>query len=185
MTRSGLSTDANASLLGLLAKHGMHSADLSSKSITYKMVENVLVSQRYHNVITNATKSLKAFKSVVPVSYSQVGVVLAAVKHKMRVSYISNIEADKTAFASSDTLGFGKWLTLNVMQQSVWTQVKHNADSKLGADGKLNTDKASVLAYVTEGAYCNIAAVVDEFTEDIVNARVLALITSKSAAQLA
>ena len=184
---AGLSTDSNSSLLKMFAKQGMDCSDLSRKCITYKMVENVLVNQRFQNLTTVVTKSLKAFKTVVPVSYCQVDAVLKAVRHKMQVSHVSNIESVKMSFESNEELGFGKWLTLNVMQQSTWSQIKHDADSKQtlkqsdrSADINNKQDaNSNVLAYVTEEIYCKIAAVVDEFTEDKFNGKVLANITSK------
>ena len=152
------------------------------------MVENVLVNQRFQNLTTVITKSLKAFKTVAPVSYGQIDAVLKAVRHKMQVSHVSNIESVKMSFESNEELGFGKWLALNVMQQSTWSQIKHDADSKQtlkqsddrSADINNKQDaNSNVLAYVTEEIYCKIAAVVDEFTEDKFNGKVLALITSK------
>ena len=108
----------------------------------------------------------------------------------MKVNYISNIEEEKLSFESNDpnTFGFGKWMALNILQQTMWSQLKQNNQYHANKDWLINNTNAKaekeyhneVLDYVTQEIYWKIAAVVDEFSEDIFNRKVLGFISGKS-----
>ena len=65
-------------------------------------------------------------------NYTDFIAILKKIRDKMKVNNISNLESEKMSFESDDvhTLGFGKWLSLNILLQSTWNQVKHDGEEK-------------------------------------------------------
>ena len=147
------------------------------------MVEKAVIDQRVQNLATSATKLSKISKNVAPFGYRQIDHVLKKIRLKMGVNHISNIESEKASFESDDpnVLSFGKWLALNILLQSIWNQIKQENESKVEFKGSSKGSEFSietgahhkVLAYVAEENYWTISALVDEFTEEIVNNKVL------------
>ena len=152
------------------------------------MVEKAVIDQRVQNLAISASKLSKVSKNVAPFGYKQIDYVLKKVRTKMNVNHISNVETEKMSFESDDdNIGFGKWLALNILLQSIWSQIKQESDNVFGSQSSSNNCEQNneikshhkVLAYVTEEVYWTISALLNEFSQEQINTKMATMLKQR------
>ena len=156
------------------------------------MVEKAVIDQRVQNLAISASKLSNVSKNVAPFGYKQIDYVLKKVRTKMNVNHISNVETKKMSFESyDDNIGFGKWLALNILLQSIWSQIKQESDNVFGSQSSSNNCEQNneigshhkALAFVTEEVYWTISALLNEFSQEQINNKMATMLKQRLASK--